>query len=155
MKMHQFKNIVSVVCFIIAGFCLAMSVTCAAEWSATLEATISAIVFVLYLLIGLCAKKGATEDYENYIYVRKITKEDYYDRLSYLFKKHYWTLDVDKLIPSFHDKKLLLEWAADVAVACQAYQHDYSTKEKAPIINHELEQMIELANQLIENKKYI
>lgn len=154
MKMYQFKNVVSIICFVIAGFCLAMAITCVAEWSATLEVIISSIMFILYLLIGLCAKKGAKEDYENYVYVRKLVKEDY-DRLSYLFKKHYWTLDVDKLVPSFNDKKLLLEWAADVALTCRAYQHDYNTKEKSPIFNHDLDLMIELANQLIDNKKYV
>lgn len=154
MKTYKLKSILSVICFIIAGFCLAMAIICAVEWDATSESIIGSIMSIAYFIIGLCAKKGSQEDHEDYINTRKSIKETYFE-LSHLYKKYYWVLDIDSLVPSLKNKKKLLEWLADTAVACQVYQHDYNTATNDPDTNLDLELIINLSQELIDNKKDI
>lgn len=154
MKNYQLKSIISIICFIITGFCLAMTIVCAVEWDAISESIIGSIMSIAYFIIGLCAKKGSQEDKEDHIRTQESIK-DTYSELSHLYKKYYWVLDVDSLVPSLKNKKKLLEWAADTAVACQVYQHDYNTATNDPNTNLDLDLMINLSQELIDNKKDI
>lgn len=155
MKTYQFKNAISIICFVITGFCITICAMCIAEWHDTLHAIISTALSLIYLVIGLCAKYGAMEDYDDYLTMKSCVKENCFDRLVYLFRKYKFLLDLNLTIPLYSDKQKVIAWAVDVAVSCQAYQHDYNTAKTDPILNHDLDLMIELANQLIDNKKYI
>ena len=78
--------------------------------------------------------------------------------MAYLFRDHWYKLDIldsNYLVPAFNHKSRVLEWAADVAVACQVYQMVYNVAVIDPNTNNDLSTMIELAKNLIENKKYI
>ena len=154
MKNYQLKTIISILCFILCGFTLCLSVVCIAEWDAISESIIGSIMSIAYFIIGLCAKKGSQEDCEDYINQHK-SIEEIYNQLSYLYKKYDWILDVDSTVPVFTNKKQLLTWAADTAVACQVYLYDYDIKDKNPKVHNDLKLMIELAKNIIENKKYL
>lgn len=154
MKTYQLKTIISILCFVICGFTLCLSVVCVAEWDAISESIIGSIASIAYFIIGLCAKKGSQEDCENYINTRASIKETY-SELSHLYKKYYWILNVDSLVPSLKNKKRLLKWAADTAVICKAHQYDYNTAQNNPQTNLDLDLMINLIQELIDNKKYI
>ena len=154
MKNYQLKTIISIICFMLCGFTLCLSVVCVAEWGAISESIIDTIMSIAYFIIGLCAKKGSQEDREDYINQHKSIKE-IYNKLSHLYKKYYWILDVDSTVPALKNKKDLLIWAADTAVACQVYISDDDIKDKNPKLHNDLKLMIELSNNIIENKKYL
>lgn len=154
MKMYQFKNIISIVCFVISGFCLAMAITCIAEWQVISEAIVSFITSIAYLIIGICSQKGSQEDREDYINQHKSIKE-IYNELSHLYKKYYWILDVDSTVPALKNKKEFLKWSIDISLVCLAYQYDYNTAKNDKQTNQDLDIMINLIQELIDNKKYI
>lgn len=154
MKTYQLKTIISILCFIFCGFTLCLSVVCIAEWDAMSESIICFIVSIVYLILGLCAKKGSQEDREDYINTRASIKETY-SEISHLYKKYYWILDVDSTVPLLKNKKQLLKWAADTAVVCLAYQYDYNTAKNDKQTNQDLDIMINLIQELIDNKKYL
>lgn len=155
MKMYQFKNILSVICTLIGIFCLVISVLCLKVWHDTMYGIIGAMLTAAYLIIGICTKIGADEDKEEYIDMHKYVKERYYDKLSVLYHKHFWKLGMDCQVPYFKDKKAILEWAADMAMACHTYMFDYDTENLDPKLNQELQTMTELAQEIIDNKKYL
>ena len=155
MKMYQFKNILSVICTLIALLCLTISALCLFVWNDSLYAIIGAALTAAYLIIGICTKIGADEDREEYIDMHKYVKERYYDKLSVLYHKHFWKLDVDCMVPTMNQKLELLKWAVDVSMACKAYQYDYNTAKDDPELDEALNEMCNLAQNLINNKKYI
>ena len=154
MKNYNFKNMISVICLVITGFCMSISLLCITEWGEVFYAILGGIMSVLYCIVGIAFKKDANEDYEYYLSQQEHIKETY-EELKYMYKKYYWALDVDSLVPSLKNKKNLLIWAADTAVACQVYQHDYKTAELDSNADTDLHIMINLAKDLINNKKYI
>ena len=154
MKNYTVKNIISIICFIITGFCASIALLCAIEWGEVLYSILGGAMSVLYLISGIMVKKDANEDYEYYLSQQEYIKETY-EELSYMYKKYCWALDVDNIMPSCEDKHNLLAWAADIAVACQVYQHDYKTAELDSNADTDLNIIIHLAKELIENKKYI
>lgn len=155
MKMYQFKNIVSTICTLIGIFCLVISVLCLKVWNDNMYGIISITLVAIYLIVGICAKIGADEDKEEYATMHKYVKEMYYDKLSVLYHKHFWKLDVDYMVPTMNKKLELLQWAVDVSMACKVYQHDYNTAKDDPELNKDLNEMCNLAQNLIDNKKYI
>ena len=154
MKNYQLKTIISILCFVLCGFALCLSVVCVVEWNAISESIIGSIVSIAYFIIGLCAKKGSQEDREDYINQHK-SIEEIYNELSHLYKKYYWILDVDSTMPALKNKKKLLKWSIDISLVCLAYQHDYNTAKNDKQTNQDLDIMINLVQELIDNKKYL
>ena len=154
MSNYTIKNLISVICFIISGFCFALSVVCLTEWETVFYTVVAAFISIIYCIIGLHVQRGAQEDYVDYISKRKEVGKIYFE-LSHMHKKYYWALNVDSIIPSYKDKHSLLAWAADIAVVCQAYRHDHKTEELDPNTDQDLSIMIGLAQDLIEFKKYL
>lgn len=154
MKNYTLKNIFSIICFIITGFCILAALICIIEWDDIFYSILSSIISILYLIVGIALHRDANEDYKYYLSKQEEIKETY-EQLSYMYKKYYWALDVDSLVPSLKNKKNLLIWAADTAVACQVYLYDYDTKNKNPKLHNDLKLMIELSKNIIENKKYL
>ena len=154
MKNYTIKNLISVICLIMTGFCASIALLCVIKWSTVFYAILGSVMSVLYLIMGILIKKDANEDYEYYLSKQEEIKE-IYKELSYMYKKYYWALDVDSLVPSLKNKKNLLAWAADTAVACLVYQHDYKTAELDSNADTDLNIIINLAQDLIDNKKYL
>lgn len=154
MKNYTLKNIFSIICFIITGFCVSSALICIIEWDDIFYSILSGIISILYLIVGIALHRDANEDYEYCLSKQEEIKETY-EQLSYMCKKYYWALDVDSLVPSLKNKKQILIWAADTAVACQVYIHDYDTKDKNPKLHNDLKLMIELSKNIIDNKKYL
>ena len=154
MKNYTFKNILSMICFIITGFCASIALICITAWCEVVCAIICGAISVYYCITGIAFKKNANKDYKYYLSQQEFIQKTYTE-LSYMYKKYYWILDVDSLVPSLKNKKNLLMWAVDTAVACQAYQYDYNTADLDYNTDTDLNIMINLAKELIKNKKYL
>ena len=156
MKMYNIKKFISVICIVISIVLLVLAVFCKYLWQDNMYTIYCVSLMAIYMIVGICAGHGAKEDYEEYQCENKFIKIVYYDKLSKLVIKHYWKLDIDCTVPYFkNNKKAILEWAADVAMACQTYMFDYDTENKDPQLNQELKTMTELAQEIIDNKKYL
>jgi hypothetical protein len=154
MKKHIIINIISTTLFVIAGFSLAMTILTLTEWEDLFCGTMYAIVTIGYAFFGVVFQRWAQSE-ETYYTSKQTEVDEIYNELTRMFNKHYWALNIDKTIPHRHNKLKLTEWAADVALACQLYQEEYNTKELDPNAHQDLSIMIGLAQDLIENKKYI
>ena len=153
MTNYKIFTITSTIAFILSGFCLALFIVSAMEWG--MDTTIiSAICSVCFGFFGISEHKSGVNAYKYYLSKQEEVR-DIYSELSHMHKKYYWALNVDSIIPSYKDKHSLLAWAADIAVVCQAYRHDYKTEELDPNTDRDLSIMIGLAQDLIEFKKYL
>lgn len=154
MKNYLTLKTTSIICFILTGLCAMISAICALEYEAPDVSILTAFMTIVAFVLGIIYTKNATEAFEDYVNMRSELRKSY-NELSALYKKHYWALDVDSLVPVFTNKKQLLTWCADTAVACQVYQNDYKTETRMPEANEELEQMISFALEIIDNKQYL
>lgn len=154
MKNYYILKTISIVCFILTGVCAMISAICILEYKAAPEAILTAFMTIVAFVLGVIYTKNATEAFKDYINIRSSLRKSY-DQLSTLYIKNYWALDIDSLIPVFTNKKQLLVWCADTAIACQVYQGDYKTEAYMPTAHQELSQMISLAKEIINHKQYL
>lgn len=154
MKNYLTLKTISIICFILTGLCAMISTFCALEYKAATEAILTAFMTIVAFVLGIIYTKNATEAFKDYINIRKELRKAY-DQLSTLYIKNYWALDIDSLIPVFTNKKDLLVWCADTAIACKVYQGDYKTEKCMPAAHQELSQMISLAKEIIDHKQYL
>lgn len=154
MKNYLTLKTISIICFILTGVCAMISAICILEYKAAPEAILTACMTILAFVLGMIYTKNTTEAFKDYINIRRELRKSY-NELSALYKKNYWALDVDSPIPIFTNKKQLLIWCADTAIACQVYQCDYKTEAYMPTAHKELSQMISLAKEIINHKQYL
>lgn len=154
MKVYTTKYVITTICTIFALISFVL-IFVGHYYNDTTSIALSLFLFVAYSIMSFCAGIGAKEDYEDFKMQQTLVKENYFDRLSTLFRKYYWVLSVDTLVPFYSNKKKVLEWAADIAIAAHVHRYDYNTKETNPKVDKDLDLMIVLAKELIENKKYI
>lgn len=154
MKMYQFKNLISVICALIAIISFTASIMFMADFNNDAYAIACITATAISLFLSICARCGAKEDYEDYMNNHhKI--EGMYKKLVKYYNKHYWKLDLYYMIPHFSNKYNVTKFAADIALECQTYMFDCDTENKDPELNKDLVEMTELAQEIIDNKKYI
>lgn len=152
MKNYLTLRIISIICFVLTGVSAMIAIFCALEYKAVTETIVTAIMTAIFFVFGVIYTNHVNKEFEKYVIIRRELRKSY-DQLSKLYKKHYWILDVDHLIPTFTNKKQLLIWCADTATACHVYQGDYKLNNIC--LNRELSQMISLAKEIIDHKQYL
>lgn len=151
MKNYHISKFISIICFILTGVCAMISAICTLEYKAASEAVLTAFMTITFVKLGIIYTNHTNKAFEKCINIRRELRKSY-DELSNLYKKHYWILDVDHLIPTFTNKKQLLIWCADTAIACQVYQGDSKPN---VCLHKELSKMISLAQEIIDHKRYL
>lgn len=151
MKNYHISKFISIICFILTGLCAMISTFCTLEYKAASEAVLTAFMTITFFKLGIYYTNHANKEFERCIIIRRELRKSY-TKLSELYKKHYWALNIDSPIPVFTNKKQLLIWCADTAIACQVYQGDYKPN---VCLDRELSQIISLAKEIIDHKQYL